>query len=213
MSDPADPECDAVFANLGVDRDDGTSDPSQQTFFRVEKTVLEHAEIHVASTEQGGGRLAAELEFDGPIALFFNECIGGEGDHCEGGTILYTAGGPGLSPVEEDDPDASRFTLEDGTPVRLELVALDEAATAAMLGLQLDDQRADAPGETIDLGEVDFHADISTQVVLPGGEHQGEEFRATFRLTTESEQYQASEEFTLRFVALDDEGEDHAHED
>lgn len=36
MSDPGDPDCVPVFGNLGVNPEDGSADPSKQTFFRVE---------------------------------------------------------------------------------------------------------------------------------------------------------------------------------
>ena len=36
MSDAGDPDCEPVFENLGVSREDGSADPTKQTFFRVE---------------------------------------------------------------------------------------------------------------------------------------------------------------------------------
>jgi hypothetical protein len=82
-----------------------------------------------------------------------------------------------------------------------------------MLSLQIEDQQADAPGESIDLGEGEFHADVSTQLLVPGGEEYNlDELRLSFRFTTESTQYEPSDDFTVRFVALDEEG-GHDHED
>jgi uncharacterized repeat protein (TIGR04052 family) len=203
MGDPTDPECGPIFASLGL-QEDGSSDPSQQQFFRVEKTVVDHAEVLVGSTEQGGGQLSGAFGFEGPIALFFNECLEGEGPACDGGMILYSAVNPGLESLDEDNPDGSQFALAEGTPVRMELTAVE-----ATLGVQLEGESANAAGESIALGEGDFHADVSTQLVLPGGKHQGEEFRLSFRLTTDNPQYAPSDEYTLRFVPLDEQGGRH----
>jgi uncharacterized repeat protein (TIGR04052 family) len=213
MSDSSDPECDPIFANLGISREDGTSDPSQQTFFRVEKTDLEHGEILVGSTEQGGGKLIADIQFPGALGLFFNECIEGEGDHCDGGMLLYSAVTPGVEPLEEEDPSASKFKLEEAAAVNLEITGIGALADGAMISVQLESQIADAVGESLAVGAGDFHADLTTQLLLPGGDHHNlDEFTMSFRLNTDSELYEPSDEFTIRFVALDEEGGGH-HDD
>jgi uncharacterized repeat protein (TIGR04052 family) len=203
MGDPDDPECGPIFAAFGLE--DGISDPARQAFFRAERTVDDHAEVHVGSTEEGGGRLTAELAFDGPVGLFFNECLEEEGDECH--LALYSAVNPGISLIEEDEPEESRFVLADGTALSLEITAID-----AMLGVRLDEQSAGAVGESIDLGTApELHADLSTQLVA-SDEQIGDEFRLSFRLRADSERYEASDEITVRFVPLADEG-GHDHDD
>jgi uncharacterized repeat protein (TIGR04052 family) len=214
MSDPSDPECDPIFANLGISREDGTSDPSQQKFFRVEKTDLEHGEIFVGSTQQGGGKLIADIQFPGALGLFLNECIDGEGEHCDGGTLLYSAVTPGVEPLAEEDPEASKFKLDEAASVSLEITNIEAEIDGAAVSVQIEDQIADAVGEALQLGAGDFHADITTQLLIPGGDHHNlDELRLSFRLTTDSEAYEASDEFGVRFVALDEEGGGHHDDD
>ena len=69
-----------------------------------ESPIEEHVEVKLGSDAAGGGKLTAEFDFDRAIALFFDECLGGSGDDCEGGTLLYSAANPGFSALESDEP-------------------------------------------------------------------------------------------------------------
>lgn len=163
-----------------------------------------HTEIEFGSSEQGGGALALhdiEDSFDIP----FSQCLGGSGDECTGGTLVYVGVSPGLEPVVEDDPEESIFVLDGGTPITLEVVVIDEG-----LSLRLEGEVVDAVGESVELGETpDLHADIEWVLAIPPGEENQHPYALTLRLTTTAATYSASEEFTLSFVPSE---EDHHEE-
>ena len=187
--------CALAIAACG-DGDGGTSDP-----------LLEHAEFLLASTEPDGGDLTGDFEFDRPVGLFFNTCLGSSEEHCEGGTAVYSAVSPGFEPLAQDDPDRSLFGLGDGTEIMLEVTDIDEG-----LSLRIEETVLVGVGDTAALGETpEIHADVNTQLALPGGPPSGE-YEISFRLRTTSETYGDSEEFTIRFVPLADEDEGE-HED
>jgi len=145
MANQTDPDCDAVFANFGLNREDGTSDPSAQRFFRAEHGPIEdHVELVIGSTTDGGGQLAVHFEYDPErvLALFFRECLDGAGDDCEGGTVIYGAANPGFSPLETEDATESLYVLDDGAPLTLELTAIDEG-----LSTRIEDVTLDTPGD------------------------------------------------------------------
>jgi hypothetical protein len=163
--------------------------------------VLEHEEFRLASTEAGGGELTGDFDFTRPLGLFFTTCVGGTGDQCDGGTVLYSAVTPGIEPLEEEDPDRSLFFLQDGTQVTLELTAIDEG-----LSLHFDDIVLDQPGQTVTLDPLpDLHADVDSQLVLPGGPPKGH-YDASFVLRAPGTVYGDSREFTITFVPLAEHG-------
>lgn len=163
-----------------------------------------HTEVEFGSSEQGGGALALhdiEDSFDIP----FSQCLGGSGDECTGGTLVYVGLSPGLEPVVEDDPEESIFVLDAGTPIILEIVAIDEG-----LSLRVESEVVDTVGETVALGETpDLHADIEWVLAIPPGEENQHPYELTLRLTTTAAAYSASEEFSLSFIPSE---EDHPEE-
>lgn len=60
----------------------------------------EETEIILGSTRMGGGDLTAQYDFDEPIPLYFDQCIGGSGDDCAGGVVIYSSPNPGFAPRE-----------------------------------------------------------------------------------------------------------------
>jgi hypothetical protein len=60
----------------------------------------EETEILLGATRVGGGQLAAQYAFAEPIQLFYDQCIGGTGDDCLGGVVLYSSPNPGFAPRE-----------------------------------------------------------------------------------------------------------------
>ncbi len=59
----------------------------------------------VGSTALGAGDLTLQFDFEGPEAepaipvdLFPAACLGGTGEECEGGTLLFSGSGPGFAP-------------------------------------------------------------------------------------------------------------------
>lgn len=212
QADPGDPDCDAVFANFGLSREDGTSDPLAQRFFRVEHGPIEdHSEVAIGSNADGGGQLIGRFDFDAdrPLALFFSECLDGTGDTCEGGTVLYAAANPGFADLEMDDAAQSLYTLDEGVTVSLELTAIDEG-----LSLRIGDVTLDSPGDSADVGEsAEFHTDGLTQLVAPGGGLPENELSFSFVLKTAAAQYAQSDEMTVYFKAVAGQGGGHEHDE
>lgn len=60
----------------------------------------EETEILIGSTLDRGGALAARYDFDTPIPLYFDQCIGGSGTDCSGGVVIYSSPNPGFAPQE-----------------------------------------------------------------------------------------------------------------
>jgi hypothetical protein len=176
----------------------------------------EHRELEIGSTEDGAGHLAAEFDFDEAIALFFNECFGGEGDECEGGTVLYSVVNPGFVAFGGDDHEDEAETagmehedeiypLDPGTQISIEVIAIDEG-----LSMRFEDQVLENPGDTYILGETpDFHGDAETFLLLPHDE-EGNDFHLTFRLRAGTSPYEISDDLTLRFFP--EEGNEHHEE-
>jgi len=156
-----------------------------------------HVEVLAGSNQEGGGMLVDHKEFQGSIPVYFVHCFNGQGDDCTGGTVLYTAGSPGVEALEESDPEESLFVLEDDTPLSLEVVAIDEGLSFVFEGETLS-----KPGDTADLGTTpELHADLETQLTLPGGDLH--EVSVTFRLkTTRQPPYSDSEPFMITFVPV-----------
>lgn len=174
-----------------------------------EGPIEDHAEVEIGSTAPGGGKLAGEFTFERAIALFFNECLGGSGETCEGGTAVYSAANPGLASLDADEPENGIYALEEGTTVSMQITAID-----ALLRMELDGATLDGAGQSAVLGTGDFHADVSTLLALPGGQDSGDQFDVSFRLSADAPQYEDSDELTLHFVPVADTGDDgHEHEE
>ena len=76
--------------------DDDRSGPAPTPTATPGEMGIEHRDFEIGSTEDGGGQLDADFDFDEPISLFFNQCVGGEGEECVGGTRIYSAVNPGF---------------------------------------------------------------------------------------------------------------------
>jgi hypothetical protein len=167
-----------------------------------------HRELQIGSTDDGSGALDAEFEYDRPVSLFFDTCLGGSGEECTGGVRLYSAVNPGLVALghshedeSEDDghgdegEEPSLHPLVDGTAVSLEVIAVDEG-----LSLRIEGTTLDQAGQVVDLGEAPhFHSDSETFLSLNEGEDEHGDFQLSFRLTTGAPAYQPSDPLTVRF--------------
>lgn len=80
----------------------GPSEDYTATFALVDEgpDEPEETEIILGSTRMGGGDLAAQYDFDEPIPLYFDQCLGGSGDDCAGGVEIYSSSNPGFAPRE-----------------------------------------------------------------------------------------------------------------
>ncbi len=181
----------------------------------------EHREVEIASTEDGGGALAAGFDYERPISLFFNSCIGGEGDECSGGIRLYSAPNPGFVPhahgheaagVSGTGHEDELFELADDTAISIEIIAI-----TAGLSLTIDGERLDEPGQSTALGTTpDFHADGETFLALEDDDSIEGDFHLSFRLITDSATYDDSDEYEIHFVTAEGghgHEDDHEHED
>jgi len=197
---PTDPECGPIFSNFGLNFVDGTLDEHSQTLFRIAAAEDDHHSlIELGSTSDGGGQLTGKLDFDGTQELALADCVGGTGDECEGGTRVYSDTNPGFSPIAEDDAEQPIFTLPDGVPVTLEIVAIDDA-----LSLHVGAVTLDSPGQTLALGSTpEIHTHPEYQLAIPGGADPSGVYQLTVRLTTTAA-FAISEDISLRFIASDE---------
>jgi hypothetical protein len=142
-----------------------------------------HFDILLASTEEGGGALAADFDFSEDISVFESANLGG--------LTLYASTEPGFMLLDEDEPDESVFVLEDGVEVSLEVVSLDSGARFKFGEVTLDEV-----GDSVVLGTTpELHEHPEWQVVVPEGVTEGD-FSFAFKLTTDSSVYQESETIT-----------------
>jgi uncharacterized repeat protein (TIGR04052 family) len=204
MSDPDDAEGASLLPRFGLTFPGGQPDAHAQQFFHVSEAHDDgaaHVEIVAASSADGGGALVAHAEFDvnEAIALFFSECLGGSGDECDGGTRLFSAVNPGIRPLDESEPDESLYALAESTTVTLAVTAIDAGLT-----IRVGDTLLDGVGDSVDLGITpEFHADLESQLALPGGGEPSGTYSASLKLTTTSATYTASEVITLKFTPRD----------
>jgi uncharacterized repeat protein (TIGR04052 family) len=209
MSNPDDAECEPLLPRFGLTFPGGQPDAEAQQFFHILHEHDDggaHLEIVVASSADGSGALIAHPEFETSeaIPLTFDECLGSEAEDCAGGTALYSAVNPGISPLEESEPDESLYKLTDATTVTLEVTALAEGLTITFNNTTLD-----SVGDTVVLGVTpEFHADLQTQLAIAGGGEPSGTYAASFKLTTTDNGYSQSEALTLTFTPQHEGGHD-----
>ncbi|MGD9764500.1 MAG: MbnP family copper-binding protein [Candidatus Binatia bacterium] len=203
MSGPLDDDCAPLFRALGLSFPEGQPTDDQQ-FFRVaskEEHQSAHVEILVGSSSHGRGTLVALPQFDieQPIPLFFDTCFDGVGVNCDSGTRLFSAVNPGFTAIQNNEPSPPAHPLADGTAIELHLDAVSDG-----LSFKLGDAILAQPGDRALLGEgATFHADVETQLTLPGGGAPSGTYSATFRLITGTAPYSSSDTpFTLHFTPL-----------
>ena len=197
QSEPDNPDCAPIFQNLGLTFPGGAP-TTTQTFFHLESDTAAggHQEIGVAANAASGGMLAPHEDFDTsqPFPVPFNECLGGTGTDCTGGMQVFGTVNPGFVPLTDAEPEESSYPLADGTPVTLTLDAVDSG-----LSFTINDMQLTKAGDSVLLGQIpSFHADVATQVLLPGGTTGGT-LSATFHFSTTSSAYQSSSPFTLKY--------------
>ena len=202
QSDPDDQDCAPLFQNLGLTFPGGAPTTTQK-FFRLSSDTAAggHLEIGVAANAASGGTLVPHEDFDitQPFPVPFNECFGGSGTNCDGGTRNFTTVNPGFVPLTDAEPEESAYPVANGTPVTLVLTAVDPGLSFTVLDTPLA-----KPGDSVPLGMTGtsppFHADVSTQIVIPGGGSPGGIFTASFQFTTTSQQYQSSSPFIVKYT-------------
>ena len=143
----------------------------------------------IFSTEPGGGALVAtEYDFTQPIEV--RDRLG----FCPGGQCLYSSTDPGYRTPTGSRPDEGLHALTPGTPVSFEIVAI-EAGVSIKWGPTV----LDTVGQATRIGDaLALHEHPEYQ--LQAAEGVFGEFELSFRLTTTSPQYAASE--TRRFTLV-----------
>lgn len=198
----------------GCDDDDGsrrnqaaaTSTPTatpQATVTPTEPPEPPHSIMEVGSTELNGGALTVS---DMPVAFVVaSACLGGTGDECEGGTVVYTGTSPGFDTLEENDPNAPIYQLPDGVEVTIELTAVDVGGGVLISGVQLD-----AVGESAVVNTTPhLHNHPTWQIIASAGEPPPDK-HLTFRLRAQG--FEPSEEIPLTLMLFDEETDGHGHD-
>lgn len=145
-------------------------------------------DIFIRSTEPGGGVLATAFDFGPPIPVFESLCVGG--------FCVYSSTDPGF--ISPESGSAGLHALDDGTPVNMEIVSIDDAAS-----VKIGTAVIDAPGESAALGTaLALHRHPSWQVQVPEGTLG--EFEIVFKFTTTSGRYGESVPFAIRLSNLGD---------
>lgn len=161
-----------------------------------------HSLMRVGSTIDGAGMLAVA----GPVPVAFvveQACLGGSGDHCTGGTVVYAGTSPGFDDVRDTDPTPP-FPLPEGVEVHIEIVAADPGASLLISGATLD-----APGERVLVNPAGhLHNHPTWQAVAPGGESLVPK-TMSFRLHADG--FGSSEIFTITIEPFH--GDDHSDDD
>ena len=140
----------------------------------------------IGSTVDGGGALTLAYDFARPVRV--------SASISAGGMTLFTATDPGFDALDTIQPGL--FQLAVGTPVAVEIVSIDAAASVQVHGSILL-----APGDAAQLGNMTadgdgLHVHPTWRLVLADGAPPAS-FTISFRLTTTSTHYGASDLHTL----------------
>jgi hypothetical protein len=142
--------------------------------------------MQVWSTVPGGGALAVEWDFGQRIRVFKI--------FCTSSSCVYSASDPGFIAPSPAPPGGAYHPLAEGTLVRVEIVSIDDDAV-----LQLQGVRLEASGQSAAIGTMpEIHAHPTWRLNLPDGVFG--EYRITYKLTTDSPLYTASEPYTAVVV-------------
>lgn len=139
--------------------------------------------LRIWSTEPDGGALTIEYDFDSKIQTYESFCTG------DRSVCLFSAIDPGFIATAAGSPGGSFYPLADGTRVRIEVLSVADGLTIRINGQRID------PGQSASLGEMpSIHVHPSWQIAAPG-DVVGD-FALTYKLTTDSSQYEGSAELT-----------------
>jgi hypothetical protein len=117
----------------------------------------------------------------------------------------------GCGPGDEPD-DFAFFSLVEGTRVNMEVTAISAEPEGSTASFLINDTLLDEPGDSVEIGEAleGLHVHGTWQATTPGPPAEELNFSMSFRLTTDSELYEDSDEITAFFAVVD---EDHEHDD
>ena len=162
-----------------------------------------HSIMRVGSTEPLGGMLTVDNQ---PTAFLVpNACLGGTGETCEGGVVVYGGSSPGFNNLNEENPAQPIYQLPDGVEVRIELTAAETDASVRISGVTLDAAGEEAVVNTTP----ELHNHPAWQFAAPGGSEIPEDRHLSFRLHADG--FESSEEISLTLRVF--QGEDGGHHD
>jgi hypothetical protein len=149
-------------------------------------------DVLIFSAEPGGGALMA-AEFDFVEKIQVRDRLG----FCPGGQCFYSSTDPGFRTPSGSRPAEELHALAPGTPVGFEIVAIDAGVSIKWGATVLD-----AIGESTRIGNaLTLHEHPEYQLQAAAGVVG--DFALSFRLTTSSQQYAASQVFTLTLTNSD----------
>ncbi|GIW43096.1 MAG: hypothetical protein KatS3mg077_0378 [Candidatus Binatia bacterium] len=153
-----------------------------------------HDHIVIGSHHAGGGELVAHFDFKGSAAeLHEKQCVGGSGDTCAGGLIVYSGTSPAFESVAGDAAEEHLQPLLQGTAVEIEIVDI-----SPNVQVQFDSAILDRAGARTTLGVAPFHVHGSWQLVLPFDADPGSVSAfVSFRFLPVGRTYEPSMPYTL----------------
>jgi hypothetical protein len=161
-----------------------------------------HSIMRVGSTASGTGALTVD---DVPIAFVAESaCVGGTGEECDGGMIVYTGTSPGFDDLTTDDPNTPIYVLPEGIEVSIEITAIEAGASVLISGAMLDEVGEMAVVNTT--GHLHNHP--TWTLVAPAGEAVADK-QIAFRLHAAGFQSSDAIDLTLRLFAEDEGGHNH----
>ncbi len=181
--------CGALAMGCGDD-DGGGSDP-------MEHEGPPHTLMRIGSTAAGGGALDVN---ESPVAYVVESaCLGGTGDECTGGTVLYSGSSPGFNDLDADDPAQPLYILPEGVDVYVEVTAVDPGASLLISGVLLDEA-----GEMALVNESGhLHNHPAWQITEDGGVHP-EDREIAIRLHADG--FASSDEITVTLSHFEGDG-------
>ncbi len=157
-----------------------------------------HSDWDIASTAPGGGQLVVDYNFDTVVGLDYDPTLSGLL-----GASVYTSTDPGFNTIAADEPLEGLYRLPAGTDVTVEITAID-AGKVAVFFTNPTPTLLDSVGDTYVLGTQDasppndlhHHGEMRLILALPTTEPGEGSF--TFKLTTTSAGFTASQEYTVK---------------
>ncbi len=147
------------------------------------------------STQTGGGTLT----IDSPLGETGQPTVDIYLSNSIGGNDIYIGTDPGFKEAEADEPSFPLFTLTDGIPITLEIVAIDPAVN--LIFDQPDGVvTLTQAGQSIGIGTTPgIHQDLEWQLTVPTGS-SASGHSVSVKLTTASSTYRESAVQTLQLL-------------
>ena len=159
------------------------------TLLSSSPACAQHAgDIIMGSTQKGKGPLTVQYDFSRIVRV--------APSFAAGGVVLYSATDPGFDALIHDDPTVPIFALSNGTPVRVQITAVDDGVSMKISGLTLD-----AGGKSAPIGTMpSLHNHPEWHLTLPDGVFVTRYLY--FKLTTTAHGYSESVEYRVTITNM-----------